>query len=213
MIRALRRLRAGGLRIGALTNNWAAEPSGDAAADAEKVHLSVVPAGICCQHGTRHYSRPYWAAASTDAGPKRVLPPQAREHVVFVGMFDAFVESSVTGLQVWSRVHTGVHVPTRGGRDTEQAGGAWRQKPDPAIYRLALAELGLEPEEVVFLDDIGLNLKPAKVMGITTVKVENDTEFAWLDAVAQLERLTGTAAPTSSAAAEVGWLRIRTSWY
>ena len=50
---------------------------------------------------------------------------------------------------------------------------------------------GLRPSEVVFLDDIGVNLKPAKAMGMTTIKVFNDTEWQWLEAVAALERLTG----------------------
>lgn len=44
------------------------------------------------------------------------------------------------------------------------------RKPDPAIYRIALAEIGLPAQECVFVDDIGGNLKPAKALGLTTVK-------------------------------------------
>lgn len=44
-------------------------------------------------------------------------------------------------------------------------------KPDPRIYAMALAALGAEPEEAVFLDDIGRNLKSAAVLGMTTIKV------------------------------------------
>ena len=36
------------------------------------------------------------------------------------------------------------------------------RKPDPRFYELACATLGVEPEESVFLDDLGVNLKPAR---------------------------------------------------
>ena len=42
-------------------------------------------------------------------------------------------------------------------------------------------------------DDIGLNLKPPRAMGVSTVKVENDGEWQGLEALAELERLTGVA--------------------
>lgn len=45
------------------------------------------------------------------------------------------------------------------------------RKPNPKIYELALKRLGVQPEETVFLDDLGVNLRPAKSMGITTIKV------------------------------------------
>ncbi len=57
--------------------------------------------------------------------------------------FDVFIESSVVGLR----------------------------KPDPRIYELALERIGVTAEEAVFLDDIGGNLKTARAMGITTIKV------------------------------------------
>ncbi|MBS3757821.1 MAG: HAD family phosphatase [Desulfobacterales bacterium] len=44
-------------------------------------------------------------------------------------------------------------------------------KPDPKIYEMVLDELGVNAEEAVFLDDIGRNLKPAREMGMTTIKV------------------------------------------
>ena len=59
-------------------------------------------------------------------------------------------------------------------------------KPDPAIYEMALRELGVRAEDAVFLDDIGRNLKPAKQMGITTIKVTNAE-----DAIAELDRVLG----------------------
>jgi putative hydrolase of the HAD superfamily len=43
------------------------------------------------------------------------------------------------------------------------------RKPDPRIYPLAAERMGLEPREIVFVDDLGFNLKPAKELGMTTV--------------------------------------------
>ena len=45
------------------------------------------------------------------------------------------------------------------------------RKPDPAFYEIACKMAGVEPAEVVFLDDLGVNLKPAAAMGMTTIKV------------------------------------------
>ena len=45
------------------------------------------------------------------------------------------------------------------------------RKPDPRFYELACATAGVAPREVVFLDDLGVNLKPAAAMGMTTIKV------------------------------------------
>jgi len=45
------------------------------------------------------------------------------------------------------------------------------RKPDPRIYELACDALGVVPEGTVFLDDLGINLKPARAMGMTTIKV------------------------------------------
>lgn len=45
------------------------------------------------------------------------------------------------------------------------------RKPDPRFYEIACEALGVAPSDCVMLDDLGINLKPAKAMGITTVKV------------------------------------------
>ncbi len=58
-------------------------------------------------------------------------------------LFDHFIESSVVGLR----------------------------KPDPAIYRLAFDQIGVPGERIVFLDDIGANLKAARELGVMTIKV------------------------------------------
>lgn len=60
-----------------------------------------------------------------------------------MALFDFVIESSVVGLR----------------------------KPNPKIYQLACEKMGIEPTEAVFLDDLGINLKPAKAMGMRTIKV------------------------------------------
>ena len=49
------------------------------------------------------------------------------------------------------------------------------RKPDPAIYELVCDRLAVRPAECVFLDDLGVNLKPARAMGMTTIKVTDPT--------------------------------------
>lgn len=58
------------------------------------------------------------------------------------------------------------------------------RKPEPAFYELACQRLGIEPAEAVFLDDLGVNLKPARALGMTTIKVTDpDAAIAVLEAV------------------------------
>jgi putative hydrolase of the HAD superfamily len=47
------------------------------------------------------------------------------------------------------------------------------RKPDPRIYQIALERVGAPPAEAVFLDDIGRNLKPARALGMHTIKVDD----------------------------------------
>ena len=45
------------------------------------------------------------------------------------------------------------------------------RKPDPNFYKLACQRGNVKPNEVIFLDDLGINLKPAKALGMKTIKV------------------------------------------
>lgn len=45
------------------------------------------------------------------------------------------------------------------------------RKPEPRFYEIACDLVGATPDQCVFLDDLGINLKPAKAMGMTTIKV------------------------------------------
>jgi putative hydrolase of the HAD superfamily len=49
------------------------------------------------------------------------------------------------------------------------------RKPEPRFYELACEALGVSPAECVYLDDLGINLKPAKAMGMTTIKFIDPT--------------------------------------
>jgi putative hydrolase of the HAD superfamily len=60
------------------------------------------------------------------------------------------------------------------------------RKPDPRIYRMMTDALGVDPKHCVYLDDLGVNLKPARDMGMTTIKVVNGPQ-----AIAELETATG----------------------
>ena len=60
------------------------------------------------------------------------------------------------------------------------------RKPDPRIYRLMVETLKVDPKACVYLDDLGVNLKPAREMGMSTVKVTSGAQ-----AIAELEAATG----------------------
>src|SRR5436305_7410270 len=66
------------------------------------------------------------------------------------------------------------------------------RKPDPRIYRMMVEALGVDPKHCVYLDDLGVNLKPAREMGMTTIKVV-DTQ----QAIAELEAATGLSLRTT----------------
>ena len=60
------------------------------------------------------------------------------------------------------------------------------RKPNPAIYELACKQMGITASEAVYLDDLGINLKPARELGMTTIKVLNAEQ-----AISELEHHLG----------------------
>ncbi|MBR1167606.1 HAD-IA family hydrolase [Bradyrhizobium liaoningense] len=60
------------------------------------------------------------------------------------------------------------------------------RKPDPRIYQMMVETLKVDPNNCVYLDDLGVNLKPARQMGMTTIKVTSGAQ-----AIAELEKATG----------------------
>lgn len=89
-------------------------------------------------------------------------PEKAKEIANVMARFEMVIESSVEGVR----------------------------KPDPAIYHLACDKLGLAASDCVFLDDLGINLKPARAMGMGTVKVVSAAQ-----AIADLAALLGHDVP------------------
>ena len=62
------------------------------------------------------------------------------------------------------------------------------RKPDPRIYTLACERMNVAPQEVVYLDDLGVNLKPASALGMHTIKVTGEAQ-----AIADLSAALGIA--------------------
>jgi putative hydrolase of the HAD superfamily len=60
------------------------------------------------------------------------------------------------------------------------------RKPEPRFYELACEALDVTPDQCVFLDDLGINLKPARQMGMSTIKVDTPAQ-----ALGELEVLLG----------------------
>jgi putative hydrolase of the HAD superfamily len=61
------------------------------------------------------------------------------------------------------------------------------RKPDPRIYQMMIEALNVDPKCCVYLDDLGVNLKPAREIGMTTIKVLNaDQAITELEAATQL---------------------------
>ena len=98
-------------------------------------------------------SRTYKTAILTnnliEASEEEINPGPSREHLGSVSsMVDLIIESSKIGVR----------------------------KPDAAFYRIACEELNTSPKECVFLDDLGINLKPARAIGMTTIKVISESQ-------------------------------------
>jgi putative hydrolase of the HAD superfamily len=60
------------------------------------------------------------------------------------------------------------------------------RKPDPRIYRMMTERLNIDPNYCIYLDDLGVNLKPARQMGMKTIKVLSGPQ-----AIEELQALTG----------------------
>lgn len=85
-------------------------------------------------------------------------PEKARAIAEIMTIFDTVIESSAVGVR----------------------------KPEPRFYEIACERLDIRPAEAVFLDDLGINLKPARAMGMRTIKVGEPAQ-----AIAELEAVLG----------------------
>ena len=93
---------------------------------------------------------------------------QAADIAAIMARFDHVVESSKVGIR----------------------------KPDPRVYALACEALGVDPQHCVYLDDLGINCKPAAALGMHAIKVITEEQ-----ALTDLERALGLDAVLSSPAA------------
>ena len=89
-------------------------------------------------------------------------PDKAHQVGQVMELFDLVVESSVEGIR----------------------------KPNPEIYKMTCERLAVQPEEALFIDDLGINLKPARALGMQTIKVLNEDQ-----ALADLAQATGLDLP------------------
>ena len=97
----------------------------------------------------------------TGSGPGMARDPERAGQIAeIMTLFEHVVESSLLGLR----------------------------KPDPRIYHHTCDLLGVAPERCIYLDDLGINLKPARAMGMRTIKVVDPAQ-----AIGELEAMTGMA--------------------
>jgi len=94
-------------------------------------------------------------------GPAMAANPDGAARVGEVmQLFDAIIESSKTGIR----------------------------KPNPKVYLMMCERLGVSPRACVYLDDLGINCKPAAQLGMTAIKVVTEDQT-----LAELARVTGLA--------------------
>jgi putative hydrolase of the HAD superfamily len=123
------------------------------------LHGDLRPAMVAAVHRLRNAGLPL-ALLSNNVAPMERTGRLGE----LLELFDAVVESSVEGVR----------------------------KPEPAIYALALRRLSdaagreLAPDDCAYLDDLGINLKPARALGMHTIKVVDPAA-----ALAELSALTG----------------------
>ena len=86
--------------------------------------------------------------------------PREGELAEILALFDVVLDSSIEGIR----------------------------KPEPEIYQRALQRLGVSAGDCAYLDDLGVNLKPARSLGMQTIKVGDP-----LVALKELSELTGLA--------------------
>ncbi len=91
----------------------------------------------------------------------------ALDRVIAAGYATACLTNNVVGGE--ARPEVGA-VMSRFGHVVESSKVGVR-KPERRFYEIACEMVGVDPGACVFLDDLGVNLKPAKAMGMTTIKV------------------------------------------
>jgi putative hydrolase of the HAD superfamily len=121
------------------------------------VYGDIRPAMVAALRASKKHYTNACVTNNVAAGPRRGFdrdPERAARWQSVMDLFDAMIESSRLGVR----------------------------KPEPRFFELACAQLGIRPEQAVYLDDLGPNLKPARAMGMRTIKVEDpDAALAELE--------------------------------
>jgi len=125
------------------------------------VYGDVRPAMVAAlQVSKRHFTNAC-VTNNVQAGPGRGFDrdgERAGQWQAVLDLFDVVIESSRIGVR----------------------------KPEPRFFELTCGQLGITPDQAVYLDDLGTNLKPARAMGMRTIKVEDPGA-----AIGELEEILG----------------------
>ena len=101
--------------------------------------------------------------AAAGVGPNMAATPAGASRTLgIMEMFDHVIESSKVGIR----------------------------KPDPRIYQMMCETLNVDPKVCIYLDDLGVNCKPAAQLGMTAIKVVTEAK-----ALEELEAATGLTFP------------------
>ena len=164
----------------------AADPHSNAWARFERSEITVTEfdaafAAESERFGHRVQGSDVLSLLSGEVRPEMVV---ALDRVIEAGYTTACLTNNVVGgdarpdvLAVMSRFHYVLESSKLGVR-----------KPEPAFYELACEVAQVTPQECAFLDDLGVNLKPAAAMGMTTIKVTSADQ-----AISDLETVLGIA--------------------
>jgi len=112
------------------------------------VYGDVRPAMVAALQASKRHFTNACVTNNVQAGPGRGFDrdgERADQWKAVLDLFDVVIESSRIGVR----------------------------KPEPRFFELACRQLGITPDQAVYLDDLGTNLKPARAMGMRTIKVED----------------------------------------
>jgi putative hydrolase of the HAD superfamily len=123
------------------------------------LHGEIRPAMVTALKACKMHFTNACVTNNVNAGPGRGLDRErsrATEWRRIFDLFDVIIESSKIG----------------------------QRKPEVRFFQRACEQLGIVASQAVYLDDLGSNLKPARTMGMHTIKVDNpDVAIAELEAV------------------------------
>lgn len=125
------------------------------------VYGDIRPAMVTALRASKRHFTNACVTNNVSAGPRRGFdrePQRAAQWQSVMDLFDTIIESSKLGVR----------------------------KPEPRFFELACAQLGIRPQQAAYLDDLGPNLKPARAMGMRTIKVEDPAA-----AIGELESILG----------------------